>query len=321
MTGRSRSRPSSRAPLMRGLSWARARTTSAAMKRLAKSPKSGVADRLRGARGARRLRALGELQRRPRVRVEGELGQLLADRCDLGRDLGLVRQRERRLEVCELLLEHRPGALELLLLGAPLSRQERGRDSVGDRGGAARRVVGGGDVDHVRVLVDARLHLAAQRVDGLAVQPVLHRRPEQLPRREQDLHGREVALSRLGVRGHHRRGRRIEDELRRRLVRLGQQQRDHEHGDRDQDDDSRDQPAAALERVEIAADLDRIVRRKRRALCIVQRRRLPLFGPPWPLTIALDRRRGTSSRHPGCAGRGEQRRRRWPSYGSLLRQS
>ena len=232
------------------------------MKRLAEEPEDGVADRLGGARGAGRLRALGELQRGPRVRIELELGQLLPDRCDLGPDLGLVRQRERRLQVCELLLEHRAGSFELLLVGAPLPRQERRRDSVGDCGGAARRVVGGGDVDHVRVLIDARLHLAAQRVHGLAVQPVLHRRPEQLPRREQDLHGREVALSRLGVRGHHRRRRRIEDELGRRLVGLGQQQGDHEHGDRDQDDDSRNQPAAAPERVEIAADLDRIVRRK-----------------------------------------------------------
>jgi hypothetical protein len=42
----------------------------------------------------------------------------------------------------------------------------------------------------------------------------------------------------------------------------GQEQRDHEHRCGDQNDDADDQPAAAFEGVEIAPDLDWIVRRE-----------------------------------------------------------
>ena len=150
------------------------------------------------------------------------------------------------------------------LLLSPLAGQERGRHAVGDRSRATGRVVGADDVDHVRVLVDARAHLVAQRVGGLSASPALRRCREQLPRRQQDAHRGQVALGRLSVRGRQRLGGRIEHELRGRLVRLGQEQRNHEHRRREEDDDRRDQPAAALERVEIAPDFDRIVRGKPR---------------------------------------------------------
>src|SRR4029453_2961210 len=91
---------------------------------------------------------------------------------------------------------------------------------------------------------------------------VLRRGGEQRPVRERGLHLREVALGRLWVRRQQRLWRLTEGELRGRPVGLRHQQRDHEHGARERNDDDRYQPAAALEGVEIAPNLDWIVRRK-----------------------------------------------------------
>ncbi len=79
------------------------------MKRLAKSPKTAL--RI----GFGELGELGACARSasssavPAFALSLSWVSCLPDRCDLGPDLGLVRQRERRLEVCELLLEHRAG--------------------------------------------------------------------------------------------------------------------------------------------------------------------------------------------------------------------
>ena len=152
-----------------------------------------------------------------------------------------------------------------LLLLTPLAGQERGRDPVRDRRRATGCVVGADDVDHVRVLVDARGHLVAQRLDGLSGEPVLRRRGEQLAASSA---GRAPSRGRAGSTAASEDARDWADGLSTSFevawYVLGRSREITNTAAVKNDDDRRDQPAAALERVEIAPDFHRIVRREPR---------------------------------------------------------
>ena len=207
----------------------------------------------RRARGGRRSRRLGELQLLAgRGSAHGQLAQALLDRANLGGRVGPAARLVERLEQVAAPL------VEQALLAALLHREEAVGDGVGDRRCAVGVAVAPDHVEDVRVAIHCGLNLVLQCVGGLAGKPL--RGPlEDITGPEERLQRREAPLHSLGItRLEDARGVRLHD-LGRRAVGLREGERNDQDRQRQRDDDERNQPGAAPERVQMTREVDRLI--------------------------------------------------------------
>ena len=141
---------------------------------------------------------------------------------------------------------------------ALLHREEAVGDGVGDRRCAVGVAVAPDHVEDVRVAIHRGLNLVLQCVGGLAGKPL--RGPlEDITGPEERLQRREAPLHSLGItRLEDARGVRLHD-LGRRAVGLREGERNDQDRQRQRDDDERNQPGAAPERVQMTREVDRLI--------------------------------------------------------------
>ena len=159
--------------------------------------------------------------------------------------------------------KRRPRPVQPPLLSRVLLREERGGHGVRDLGRPVCSVVRSDDVDDVGLRIDRRGDLVFERGGGFA-REALRRAVSRIASRQQCVDRREATLDGVAISDLEGIGGALEDDLRGRLVRLREQQRDEQHDAHKRQHDECDQQLAATKGIQIPARLDRLVRREGR---------------------------------------------------------